>query len=111
MRFVVPNGRTVWGYFTDPTGHDWGEEGDPYVGGGVDGADSIFLDCADGVSGMVRVDLVGGITTDEVKDCECAAGMCSEPSGWDAEEEVVVDDEGVTGEDAGGDVLARPETH
>jgi len=107
--FVVPGEGAVWGYFTDPAGHDWGEEGVPDVRGGVDGTDGIFLDCADGVLGVVRVNLVGGVTADEVEDCECAAGMCSEPRVWDTEEEVVVDDEGLTGEDAGGDVLARPE--
>lgn len=109
--FVVPNERALWGYFADPTGHDWGEEGIPCVGGGVDGTDGIFLDCTDGILGVVRVDFVGGVTTDKVEDCECAAGMCGEPSVWDAEEEVVVDDEGVTGEDAGGDVVAGPESH
>lgn len=79
--------------------------------GGVDSADGIFFDSVDGVLGVVRVDFVGGITTDEVEDCECAAGVRSEPSMWDAEEEVVVYDEGLAGEDASRDVLAGYEAH
>lgn len=106
----MPGEGAVWGNFTGPAGHDWGEEGVPDVRGGVDGADGIFLDCADGGLGVVRVNLVGGVTADEVEDCERAAWVCGEPRVGDAEEEVVVDDEGLAGEDAGGDLLARPES-
>lgn len=106
----MPGEGAVWRYFTDPARHDWGEEGVPDVRGGVDGADGIFLDCTDGVLCVVRVDFVGGVTTDEVEDCECATGVCGEPGVWDAEEEVVVDDEGLAGEDAGCDVPAGPES-
>ena len=115
LRFVVPNERTVWGQFTNPTGHDWGEKGVPCMRGSVDGADDIFFNCANGLLTVVRVDLVGGVAPDEVEDCECAAGVCGEPGGGDTEEDVVVHDEGVAGEDAGGDFLAGPapvnETH
>lgn len=111
----MPGERAIWGNFTDPARHDWGEERVPDVGGGVDGADGILLDCAYGLLCMVGVDFVGRVTTDKVEDCECAAGMCGEPGLGDAEEEVAVYDEGVACEDAGGDVLAGPrfvyETH
>ena len=110
MCFVVPGEGAVWGYFADPAGHDGGEEGVPDVRGGVDGADGILPDCAEGALGVVRVDLVGGVATDKVEDCECAAWMGGEPRVWDAEEEVVVDDEGLAGEDAGGDLPARPDS-
>lgn len=79
--------------------------------GGIDGADGIILDCADGVLAVVRVNFVCGVTTDKVEDCERAAGMCGEPSAWNAEEEVVVNDEGLAGEDASCDVLAGYEAH
>lgn len=77
--------------------------------GGVYGADGICFDRADGLLGMVGVEFVCGVATDEVEDCERAAGVCGEPGLWYAEEKVVVDDEGVAGEDTGSDLFARPE--
>ena len=105
LRLVVPDEGAIRGEGADPAGHDGGEEGLPW---GVDGADGVAPDRAEGVLGVVRVDLVCGVAADKVEDCECAAGVGGEPGVGDAEEEVAVDDEGVAGEDAGGDVCAGP---
>lgn len=103
---------SLWVASADPASHDrWQERRPRHFLCVLNVTDRVAGDELHGIILVICVDLVRGISANEMEESEGATWMSVKPFVWDSEEVVTVDNESLTVKDALGNLLSVPKFH